>query len=95
MDVKAALKIKPEYGDKCNGCGWCCMSEVCRIGKAVHGEDAVAPCPSLIKANNRYWCSLVLGEDITRLPALIGNALGIGKGCCSENKAAQGGSDVD
>lgn len=82
------LPKKPAYGDPCNGCGFCCMIEVCAIGKEVYGKDQQAPCPALIKASGRTWCKFVLAEDMLREPSIIGNALGIGKGCCADDTGA-------
>lgn len=76
---------KPKFGSPCNGCGLCCKMEVCAIGKGVFGADTPAPCPALIFENKRFWCKFVLAEDIARAPSLIGNALGIGKGCCADD----------
>lgn len=76
---------KPKFGMPCNGCGYCCREEVCAIGKEIYGHEQSAPCPALLKENGRYWCSFVLAEDMLRRPSIIGNALGIGKGCCADD----------
>lgn len=82
--IELAKNKKPKYGEKCNGCGLCCMMEVCAIGKEAYGKDQKAPCPALIHASNRHWCKFVLAEDLLRTEPIIQNALGIGKGCCAE-----------
>lgn len=81
-EIAEALSKKPSYGSVCNQCGWCCMMEVCSIGKEVYGKEQQSPCPALIYANNRHWCKFVLAEDMLNEPSIIGTALGIGKGCC-------------
>lgn len=80
------MKPKPTEGAPCNGCGKCCQNEICGIGKEIYGEKVAAPCPALTLESGRYWCMFVLAEDMTGSPALIGNALGIGKGCCSDDR---------
>ena len=80
---------KPKFGSPCNGCGLCCKTEVCGIGKEFYGSQQQAPCPSLMFENGRYWCGFVLAEDLTRSASLIGNALGIGKGCDSDDEISE------
>lgn len=78
--------MKPKHGAACNGCGFCCMVEVCAIGKLHHGEEQAAPCPSLTFENGRHWCAFVVAEahpavKAAGYPPLVTEALGIGRGC--------------
>lgn len=76
---------KPRRGEPCNGCGLCCSIEVCAIGEKIFGD--VSPCPALKYADGRTYCELVLMEkdENPRLPFMVHKALGIGKGCCSDD----------
>lgn len=78
---------KPSYGLPCNGCGWCCKTEVCAIGKEAFGHKQSAPCPALINDGKRYYCGFVIAEETSplRTTPIIATALGIGKGCCADD----------
>ncbi|MFK4132014.1 hypothetical protein ACI2KR_06925 [Pseudomonas luteola] len=48
---------KPLYGDPCNGCGICCIAQVCRLGIEL-GDDK--NCKALIQnSNGSFSCGLV------------------------------------
>lgn len=79
------IQAKPLFGEPCNGCGLCCAREVCGIGKMVHG-DIEGPCPSLTYSADRFWCSLVVVEKLAGLQPMIAEALGVGRGCCSDDE---------
>lgn len=49
---------KPLYGAACNGCGLCCMAELCPLGTAVF-EKLEGPCPALEHDDGRFQCGLV------------------------------------
>lgn len=58
---------KPKIGEKCNGCGLCCMMQVCMNGAYVQrlvnalGETIPGPCPALVRNNDgSYACGIVL-----------------------------------
>lgn len=58
---------KPKIGEKCNGCGLCCMIQVCRNGAYVQGlvkqlgETIAGPCPALIdERDGTFSCEIVL-----------------------------------
>lgn len=75
---------KPKWGDPCNGCGYCCASEVCKIGVQVHGPKVQAPCPSMNFHDGRFWCGVVekmAGMEIEFDLMLV---MGIGFGCDSD-----------
>ena len=84
---KDEMPVKPKFGSPCNGCGFCCKVEVCKIGVQAFGEDQQAPCPALVDDGKRYFCAFVLAEEKSELRHTphIANALGIGKGCCADD----------
>lgn len=86
---------KPELGQPCNGCGYCCESEPCQLAVDIIGE-VTAPCPALETSDGIARCGIVVrpawymfGEDVApnettgRLSCLFAAALGIGRGCDS------------
>lgn len=79
IKVKLAMESKPKFGEDCNSCGYCCLTEVCPIGQELTGS-AVAPCNLLIEKEGKHYCKLAENE-ITR------EALGIGTGCCAKTQA--------
>lgn len=76
--------MKPPFGSPCNGCGLCCMAEVCAIGRMAF-PDAPAPCPALRFNGKMHRCSLVEFEGEAGIEPIFAEALGIGKGCCSDD----------
>jgi hypothetical protein len=49
---------KPRHGRPCNGCGYCCISEVCALGLEL-GDRSV--CRALVrKVDGSYSCGLVM-----------------------------------
>lgn len=71
------ISKKPLYGEPCNGCGVCCLSELCPPAVSVFGMIA-GPCPALVNVGDRYVCGLVpfVGSG-------DGHEFGIGFGCDS------------
>ncbi len=48
---------KPPQGKPCNGCGLCCIAEVCDLGKELGDEER---CRALISlGTGRFACGLV------------------------------------
>jgi len=79
---------KPEFGDKCNGCGLCCIAERCKVAIDVVGEGP-GPCPILEydEKVNVYWCGLLTEETEKQIGkknySLLALSLGVGIGCDS------------
>mgnify|MGYP001583561810 FL=1 len=79
---------KPPFGAPCNGCGVCCIAELCQIGRKAFG-DIPGPCPALQFHQGRFWCGVVLAEyegrrqGVIELP-LLEQTLAIGRGCDAE-----------
>ena len=73
---------QPARGEPCNGCGVCCLTEVCGIGVEVLGKVA-APCPLLSTHHGRLWCRVI--EEAERVNVAFGShmkwRLGVGMGC--------------
>lgn len=85
---------KPAFGSPCNGCGFCCAAEPCGVARQfVPGAIEGAPCPAMEFEHGRFWCGMVRrpghylglpawGDE--EMGAMIGEALGAGKGCCAD-----------
>lgn len=55
--IESVTLDKPAFGEPCNGCGLCCISEVCSLGVAL-GDDR--NCKALIsKPDGSFSCGLV------------------------------------
>jgi hypothetical protein len=81
--VELPVLNKPDFGSPCNGCGYCCINEVCKVGLAVYGEHVQAPCPGLKVGKDRYVCEVLsLVNDEQR--AYLFFTMGIGAGCDSD-----------
>ena len=77
------LPMLPDFGAPCNGCGYCCREEVCKLGLAAFGEHTPAPCPALVEHDGRTWCAVI--EEADKVNVAFGShlklVLGIGLGC--------------
>lgn len=71
--VYKAVEDKSKFGDPCNNCGWCCLTEVCVVGAELSGSKQV-PCQYL---DSEHKCSLVVKN-----PAMA-EVIGTGIGCCA------------
>ncbi|WP_455233393.1 hypothetical protein [Geopseudomonas aromaticivorans] len=57
-DIPVVQLDKPPKGAPCNGCGYCCIEEVCQLGRELGDE---VHCKALIAgADGRYACGLVV-----------------------------------
>lgn len=88
---------KPAIGEKCNGCGLCCVATVCSTGSFAMGlvenlgERAPGPCPALTPAGDgRHECGLVRRpkdwmprnpHGVTPLKNAVLLLIGSGSGC--------------
>ena len=52
-----ALK-KPSFGQACNGCGYCCSEEPCRLAQEFL-HCTTGPCVALEISEEKYACGLV------------------------------------
>lgn len=78
---------KPARGKPCNGCGVCCLVEVCGLGlEVLGGKPTQAPCPFVRTHDGRMWCGVI--EEATKEDIAFGAhlswRLGIGSGCDCE-----------
>lgn len=92
---KGNLPEKPELGKACNGCGYCCIQEPCRIANEFLNCHE-GPCVALEYENNRTFCGMVrrpihylMGktapENLTgALQVQLASMLWIGAGCDSQ-----------
>ncbi|WP_238193577.1 hypothetical protein [Methylobacterium frigidaeris] len=92
--ITAKAPPKPDFGSACNGCGFCCAAEPCGVARQfVPGAMDGAPCPAMEFEHGRFWCGMVRrpghylglpawGDE--EMGAMIGEALGAGKGCCAD-----------
>lgn len=83
------LPTKAKHGDPCTRCARCCANEVCGVMLAMT-PDATPPCPGLgyNRDHNLFSCRIVQSEQQFIEPQdnwLITQALGIGKGCDSDD----------
>ncbi|MEE8598651.1 MAG: hypothetical protein V3S69_03945, partial [Dehalococcoidales bacterium] len=57
--IARAEELKPAPTEKCNNCGWCCLSEVCPVG-VEHGGTTIIPCKFIATCRDKHYCSLVI-----------------------------------
>jgi hypothetical protein len=88
---------KPPEGTPCNGCGMCCQEQACMLSRE-YLDSSVAPCIALQFDGRLYRCGLVAnpgrylgtpGWGDPALSPLFAEALGIGRGCCSNTRPVQ------
>ncbi len=77
--LTVAVETKPRKGDACNHCGYCCLTEVCPVGKELGGGE-YGPCKLLRSEDNKHYCSLAEKDD-----AFI-KLIGASTGCCAETQ---------
>lgn len=70
---------KPKFGQTCNRCGWCCLSEPCDEATAITGQKRGA-CELLLKEGDVYSCPLAATPEGYR-------AIGAGTFCCAKTQA--------
>jgi len=78
----SAPPVKPEPGAPCNGCGVCCLAELCPIARLRFLRTA-GPCPALLWMPDlrRYQCGMLAGAGLFR--PLIARWIAAGIGCDS------------
>lgn len=104
--------LKPQLGEPCNGCGYCCTVQPCQLAQEFL-SCSQGPCIALERSGERATCGLVrnpLGylyaaahpreglepskeeapnlEASRALSSRIASALGIGRGCDSDDDEA-------
>jgi len=58
MPTMLVVLPKPKFTEPCNGCGFCCATELCELADHVF-PGAVAPCPALEIEDGRTWCGMI------------------------------------
>ena len=66
--------------NKCNGCGKCCESKMCEIGKHIY-KTKKFPCPGLLYENGRYWCKIIKCMVKDKDRSFLESHMTIGFGC--------------
>lgn len=69
------LPQKPKFGDKCNQCGWCCLTVPCSAARHLTGQEFGA-CEALGFDGTKTFCGLVRApekfiRDIRQAEALV------------------------
>lgn len=77
------MLLKPKFGERCNGCGWCCEQEQCLISVEMFGKEPGA-CRALQYADGRTYCGLVRMASPDLQPSLA-FLLGLGMGCDADD----------
>jgi hypothetical protein len=86
---------KPPIGAPCNGCGLCCLMEVCSSGAVMlgftsqWGERVPGPCPALVEDGEKLVCGILQrpehyvrpGRGPKALRDAMSLLLGVGLGC--------------
>jgi hypothetical protein len=70
---------KPKFGERCNGCGYCCEREQCLISIELFGKRE-GPCVALEREDGRTYCGVVRHAPSDLQPQ-IAYWLGLGVGC--------------
>lgn len=73
-----AVENKPKFGESCNSCGYCCLTEVCAVGKEMGGGE-YAPCKNIVIDENdssKILCKLMIPEN-----SPFREIIGSGTGC--------------
>lgn len=85
---------KPKFGAECNGCGLCCVLELCELAEMAF-PGAAAPCPALEWEDGRAWCGMVrhpsrhMKLNYTGVDGLVSElyakGIAVGQGCGMED----------
>lgn len=78
--LNISVEKKPAFGQPCNHCGFCCLTDLCEVAKEKTGKID-GPC-EFLESNNagEHLCSLVVANNALQ------HAIGVGKGCCAETQ---------
>jgi Fe-S-cluster-containing hydrogenase component 2 len=84
--IRRAAPAKPAWGEKCNGCGVCCLAEPCPLGLLASRRRRGA-CAAVEWDGQRYRCGL-----LRRTPrwarSAVARWIGAGRGCDSSAEVA-------
>jgi hypothetical protein len=83
---------KPPHGQPCNGCGQCCMEELCPLGVGLFGEPWERRCPALEPDGERFACGLIMNPMVYAMRQTLmhgkevmsrsaAHLVGAGRGC--------------
>lgn len=71
--ILIARQGKPDYGEPCNHCGWCCLIEPCLIGQMITGQTEGACRLLEYHGPKKYLCGVA---DVPQVRTF--NAMGQG-----------------
>lgn len=92
-------KSKPPLSDPCNGCGFCCIMEQCRVSVDLFGKHGRCPALEWNEKETRFYCGLMrapeqypanhpfTGEDAPLNASYYRHLIGAGIGCDSTTLA--------
>jgi len=78
VTILSAYNDKPKYGESCNNCGWCCLTEVCPVGAELTGSTT-APCTLIESRDGKHYCKLAKVEAFKEV-------LGLDTSCCAKTQ---------
>jgi len=91
-----AQESRVVYPNPCARCGFCCLSEVCPIGKDFMGIGKAGPCPVLRFDGALAVCRLSeLALSVGCPEDQVFAAFGFGSGCCIKARAFKGDQVLD
>ncbi len=76
--LTVAIELKPAFGEPCNHCGYCCLSEPCIAGQKITGKTD-GRCELLETDGDKHYCPLATSESMT-------DVMGFGTGCCAKTQ---------
>ena len=76
--LTVAVELKPAFGQDCNHCGYCCLTEPCVVGKELTGKTH-GPCELLVTDGDKHYCPLAKDETMSE-------HMGFGTGCCAKTQ---------
>jgi len=85
IQIHPAAPAKPAFGAPCNGCGVCCLTQLCPLGMLRY-RRARGPCPALRWENDRqrYACGMLAGARHRLTRWWVRRMIAAGQGCdCS------------
>jgi Fe-S-cluster-containing hydrogenase component 2 len=97
IHIHADAPLKPAPGERCNGCGVCCLAEPCPLGVLLTGRRRGA-CRALHwdDAGARYRCGAfgargdAAGPGVAWRHAVVARWIGAGRGCDSDAEIESG-----
>jgi hypothetical protein len=82
--------MSEQYPNKCSRCGFCCLSQTCKVAAGLYHISQETPCPGLSFEEGIAICDLVrkMNEEMKI-------SFGIGAGCCIKAIVYRGDEKLD